>query len=818
MEKIKLITRYLLREIEAAAQKASAIYIITSFVMKSGVEALLPSLKEAARRGAEIKILTGDYLFVTQPEALCKLISIDPQIEVRLWQSKGNSFHPKAYLFQQEKSGVLIVGSSNLSRSALTSGIEWNLMMGERAEPDTFHEALLQFSQAFYHEQTVPVHPATIQAYEEEYDRYHKEHPQLVKVWTAEEEVELTLPVLKETYPTASTEIIKEEKETYIVPRPAQREALEALRDTVAEAYSRGMVVMATGLGKTYLAAFFARDYRRVLFIAHREEILLQAQAAFAQVMPERTRGIYNGKEKKGAVELVFASIFTLSLHRHLTAFSPDAFDLIIVDEFHHAAANSYQRVLAYFQPAFLLGITATPDRLDGKDVYALCDGNVAYQLHFIEAIQRQWLAPFRYYGIYDETDYSRITWLGTRYDPTQLLAAQVKEETAAKVFQAWETYKQTRTLAFCSSIKQASFLSDCFNRKGYKTVALHSQTIHNSRGEAIQQLERGQIDAIFTVDLFNEGVDIPSVDTLLFVRPTESLTVFTQQVGRGLRLAPGKEHCVIIDLIGNYRHADVKLRLFDTSQQKEKGQAVALPAVPEGCTLHLDLQTINLLEEMARKQQPRKEKLRFAYQRVKETLGRRPSYLELHLYGNVPTKAYRQEFHSYAGFLYWADELSKLEKEVYKKYAAWLMEVEKTVLAKSYKMIVLQYMLSRGPTQWHQPVTPQETARFFHTYLMEKEYRKRIDFSDSSSRKLWEYDEAKVSRLIAQLPMSKWSASSKGLIAFQDHRFTINLTITSEESEILYLMTKEICEYRLHKHFARRAHRVENKQGIHNK
>lgn len=233
----------------------------------------------------------------------------------------------------------------------------------------------------------------------------------------------------------------------------------------------------------------------------------------------------------------MFASIYTLSMKRHLESFRPDEFDLIIVDEFHHAAANSYKRVLDFFQPAFLLGITATPIRTDGKDVYAICDGNVAYQLDFIEAVQRGWLAPFRYYGVYGNTDYSQITWLGSRYDEAELLQVQVKEEMAYKIYEAWKKHKQTRTIAFCSSIRQAEFLKSCFQSLGVQAISLHSKTREMSRSESIHRLEKGELEVIFTVDLFNEGTDIPAVDTLLFVRPTESLTIFSQQVTRGLRL-----------------------------------------------------------------------------------------------------------------------------------------------------------------------------------------------------------------------------------------------------------------------------------------
>jgi superfamily II DNA or RNA helicase len=446
------------------------------------------------------------------------------------------------------------------------------------------------------------------------------------------------------------------------------------------------MVVMATGLGKTYLAGFFAQNFKRILFIAHREEILKQAKQSFQHIMPDKTYGLYYGTEKQPEADVIFASIYTLGMKRHLEVFSPDDFDLIVVDEFHHAAAQSYQRVIDYFKPKFLLGITATPDRMDGKDVYAICDGNVAYQIHFIEAIQKQWLAPFHYYGVYDDTDYRQITWLGTKYEEEELLAVQLTEEMLEKVYAAWVEHKQTRTISFCSSIRQANTIANYFKTKGVRAVSLNSKTVDISRGAAIQQLNDGQLDIIFTVDLFNEGVDIPSVDTLLFVRPTESLTVFTQQVGRGLRLHNTKSHCVIIDLIGNYRNADVKLQLFNTEPAKVKGRMDVIPSVPTGCSIDFDIRVIDLLKELQTKKQPRKEKLLNAYLELKRELGRRPTYLELHLQGNTPSQENKQEFNSYVGFLYWADELSDHEKEAFKEAEDWLIEVEKTGMAKSYK------------------------------------------------------------------------------------------------------------------------------------
>ncbi|MBM7571695.1 DEAD/DEAH box helicase family protein [Aquibacillus albus] len=807
MTNIRLVTKNVKKEIVEGISSASTIYMLTSFVMKSGVDLLKPYLVDAANRGADIKICTGDYLYVTQPEALKGLLFNQDNVEVRLWQSNGTSFHPKAYLFNHGDNGTFIVGSSNLSKSALTTGVEWNVVMEKDAAFETFEDAVDQFLKVFYDDQTVPVNQETVQKYESRYHHYHKENPNLATTWAKQEEIELMLS--NETDETTPDIVVDPaaKYQTNIEPRPAQQQALDALETTLEEEYDKAMVVMATGLGKTYLAAFFAKWFNRILFIAHREEILYQAKNSFAHVIPDRNYGIYNGQTKEADADTIFASIYTLSMNEHLQKFPQDAFDLIVVDEFHHAAAKSYNRVLNYFKPTFLLGITATPDRMDGKDVYAICDGNIAFQLHFIEAIQHGWLAPFHYYGVYDDTDYSQITWLGTKYDQTELLAAQLREETAENVLEAWEKYKQTRTIGFCSSIKQAKFFSNYFNKHGYNTISLHSKSMDISRNEATQQLERSEIDVIFTVDLFNEGVDIPAVDTLLFVRPTESLTVFTQQVGRGLRLHDDKHQCNIIDLIGNYRNADLKLSLFDTERTTTKGKKKreVMPIVPNQCEIDLDIQVIDLLKELNKKKQPRKEKLLHAYHELKEELGYRPAYLDMHLYGNVNTKEYKQEFKSYAGFLNWAEQLSEDEQRVFLRYRDWIEEVEKTGMSKSYKMVLLSYMLSRGEKDWHYPVTAEEVAPYFHKYLTEKEYRKQVDFSDKKTRKLWEYDREKVARVVEDMPMTKWSGSSKGITTFEDGRFGLGFDVDEADGTILYRLTKEICKYRLHAYFERK-------------
>lgn len=433
MSDISLHTNHLYEQLKKDISHSSTIYILTSFIMNSGASLIWDDLQTAASRGADIKILTGDYLFVTQPAALKSLLHLTDtfnHIEIRLWQSQGISFHPKTYIFKHREDGAIIVGSSNLSRSALTSGVEWNMRLKKQADKNTFTEAIDSFIHMFYADQTTNINQETLKHYTKKYDTFHCNNPNFIQKWTKQEELELTLPSEEPEQPPSfiHEEILSVEND--ITPRPVQQEALLAIEETVSEEYTKAMVVMATGLGKTYLAAFFSKSFPRVLFIAHRKEILDQAKKSFEQVLPKKA-GFYDGNEKNSKTDLVFASIFTLSITENLERFSENDFDLVIVDEFHHAAANSYRKVIDYFKPKFLLGLTATPERTDGQDVFALCDGNVAYEMTFIEAIRRDYLTPFKYYGIKDDIDYSSIRWLGSVYDKQQLLVEQLNEQRA---------------------------------------------------------------------------------------------------------------------------------------------------------------------------------------------------------------------------------------------------------------------------------------------------------------------------------------------------------------------------------------------------
>ncbi|WP_240377938.1 DEAD/DEAH box helicase family protein [Bacillus piscicola] len=806
-ESIKLITKQLYQELQPRLARASSIYILSSFIMKSGVALLHSSLREAAERGSDVKVLGGDYLYVTQPDALRTLLAIHSDVEVRLKQSGGVSFHPKALILKEADQGQLVVGSSNLSRSAWTEGTEWNVAIEREAAESVHTEALEEFTKLFYGSNTIPVNKETIKTYQENYDAFHRENPSLASTWSEIEESGLRLPV-----GGAGSGYVKEDNAAYPVeklePRFAQPEALETLTEMREEGYTKALVVMATGLGKTYLAAFFAEHFRRVLFVAHREEILNQAEASSRRVHPRRSTGLFHAKRKESEADCVFASVFTLSMKENLEQFSSSQFDLIIIDEFHHAAAATYQRVLDYFAPDFLLGITATPHRLDNKDVYAICCGNVAYEIDFLTAIRRGWLAPFVYHGVYDDTDYTSLRWIGNHYDPEQLAQVQLREGQAENIYQSWLKHRQSRTICFCSSIKQAEFLQSYFQQQGVQGAAVHSQSAVG-RNEALEKLENGDFAILFTVDLFNEGVDIPSIDTLLFVRPTESLTIFTQQIGRGLRLAEGKEYCTIIDLIGNYRNADVKLSLFDT-EGRDLARAGSYPAIPEVCEFHLDTKVIDLLDVMRRKRSPRKEQLRHEYFHLKQELGRRPSYMEAGTQTSAGESEFKRTYGGYYGFLHTLDELTEHEKAVYVANRELVEEVEKTGMTKAYKMVLLRIMLSRGEENMLAPIRQEEAAQPFHAFYMAKEYRRNTDFNDKTTKELWEFNEKRTARLIASMPMTKWAGSSKGMFQFDGDVFRTNVDVKREHAAELRAMLMEIVDYRLMMYFRRKGSKKE--------
>ena len=493
--------------------------ISVAFVTLGGVTMILEQLKDLEVRGVKGKVLTGDYLTFTQPKALKKLLEFK-NIELKVLSDE--KFHAKGYFFRKGDIWTMIVGSSNLTQTALTVNFEWNLKINSLKDGKIATEILNNFYDVFNKIPALDMDSLL------EYERVYN---------------------LSKEYTKKKKEEIREYKE--ITPNIMQKQALENLNN-LRKYERKGLLISATGTGKTYLSAFDVRNAnpKRVLFIAHRKTILQKAKETYENILRDKKIVIY-GEEDIDEADVVFAMIQTLSKENHMTKFSPDYFDYIVVDEVHHGGAKSYQSVLNYFIPKFLLGMTATPERGDNFDIYKLFDNNIAYEIRLHDALKEELLSPFHYFGISDiEIDGELIN---EKSGIKKLTAdARVNHIIEKSRFYGYSGDK-IHGLIFVSRIDEALLLEEKFQERGVKAIALTGDDSDEKRERSIAQLENGEIEYIITVDIFNEGVDIPCVNQVILLRPTESSIVYIQQLGRGLRKYPDKEYVVILDFIGNY-------------------------------------------------------------------------------------------------------------------------------------------------------------------------------------------------------------------------------------------------------------------------
>lgn len=577
---------YLYYQLINSLKQADSVDIVVSFLMESGVRMLLNELENALKRGAKIRILTGNYLGITQPSALYLIKhKLGEQVDLRFYNEKNRSFHPKSYMFHYQEYSTIYIGSSNISRSALTSGIEWNYRFSSKTDPQNYEKFYNTFLDLF------ESHSVVID--ENELKRYSKDwhRPAVSK--------DLDRYDLQDNEITALFE-----------PRGAQIEALCALENTRAEGAKRALVQAATGVGKTYLAAFDSKKYGRVLFVAHREEILKQAAESFKNVRNSDDYGFFDGESKCTDKSVIFASVATLGRNEYLNDkyFAPDYFNYIVIDEFHHAVNDQYQRIVNYFNSLFLLGLTATPERLDGRNIYEICDYNVPYEISLKEAINKGMLVPFHYYGIFDETDYSKLHIVRGRYDEKELNETYIGNVHRYElIYKYYCKYGSRQALGFCCSKEHAREMAKEFSSRGIPSVAVFSYAsgeYTEKRNVAIQKLKNGEIKVIFSVDMFNEGVDITSVDMVMFLRPTESPIVFLQQLGRGLRKYRGKEFLTVLDFIGNYEKAGRVRFLLEgkTDVHREGVHLSDALQFPDDCLVDFDMKLIDLFAEMDRK------------------------------------------------------------------------------------------------------------------------------------------------------------------------------------------------------------------------
>ena len=683
---------YLYYQLADSIKKADSVDIIVSFLMESGVKMLLGELDNALKRGAKIRILTGNYLGITQPSALYLIKhKLGDQVDLRFYNEKNRSFHPKSYMFHYKDYSELYIGSSNISRSALTSGIEWNYRFSNKTDPINYEKFYNTFVDLFEN------HSIVID--DEELKKYSKN-------WHR--------PAVSKDLDRYDLQDDKESsnKIPLFEPRGAQIEALCALENTRAEGARRALVQAATGVGKTYLAAFDSKNYERVLFVAHREEILKQAAESFKNVRDSDDYGFFNGENKCTDKSVIFASVATLGRPDYLNEkyFVPDYFTYVVIDEFHHAVNEQYQRIVDYFKPKFLLGLTATPERMDGKNIYEICDYNVPYEISLKEAINKGMLVPFNYYGIFDETDYSKLHIVRGRYDEKELNETYIGNVGRYElIYKYYCKYGSRQALGFCCSREHAREMAKEFSKRGIPSVAVFSDAsgeYTEDRNVAIKQLKQGKIRVIFSVDMFNEGVDITSVDMVMFLRPTESLIVFLQQLGRGLRKCRGKEFLTVLDFIGNYEKAG-RVR-FLLSGRSNQSAGVYNPsdtsAFPDDCLVDFDMRLIDFFAEMDKKHLKLKDQIVNEYFRVKELLGRRPdrmdlfTYMDDGIYETAIAHSKDNPFKRYLEFLKELDELNQ-DEEVFCKGIGreFISLLENTSMSKVYKMPVLMAFYNHG-------------------------------------------------------------------------------------------------------------------------
>ncbi|MEY8518019.1 DEAD/DEAH box helicase family protein [Lachnospiraceae bacterium 29-84] len=685
--------RFLYYQLKMSMLKAKRIDIIVSFLMESGVRMILKDLKAALERGVQIRILTGNYLGITQPSALYLLKKeLGNQIDLRFYNEKERSFHPKSYIFHYQNTGEIYIGSSNISRSALTSGIEWNYRFNSVSDKKNFGLFYDTFVDLFEN------HSIVID--DEELARYSKNwhkpavSKDLAKYDNLEEDADTKVEVLFQ-------------------PRGAQIEALYALEDSRSEGATKGLVQAATGVGKTYLAAFDSAKYERVLFVAHREEILKQAAISFYNVRHSEDYGFFYGKQKDTDKSVIFASVATLGRSEYLTEdfFAPDYFNYLVIDEFHHAVNDQYQRIVNYFKPQFLLGLTATPERMDGKNIYEICDYNVPYEISLKEAINKGALVPFHYYGIYDETDYSSLHLVKGRYDEKELNETYIGNvKRYDLIYKYYMKYRSKRALGFCCSRQHAEEMAREFCKRGIEAVAVYSNAdgaFSEDRDKAVEKLKHQEIRVIFSVDMFNEGVDIKALDMVMFLRPTESPIVFLQQLGRGLRTSKGKEYLNVLDFIGNYEKAGRAPLLLNGG--KRLGEQAFRDyndiEYPDDCIVDFDMRLIDLFKELDRKSLSVKERMKQEFYRVKELLdGKVPTRKELFTYMDDDIYQYcirhakENPFRRYMEFLKEMHELSADEEEVYAGIGReFLSLLETTDMQKVYKMPILYSFYNDG-------------------------------------------------------------------------------------------------------------------------
>lgn len=752
--------------------RAEQVDVAVAFTFRAGIDLLFEHFRDLLDRGGRLRFLTGDYQDCTEPNALLRLLDLADKADLRVYETAGGvGFHPKSYICHfPDGHGVAYIGSSNVTKAALLESVEWNFRVIPAVDRQGFDAAAQAFDRLFVATATRSLDNAWVDGY-----------------------VRRRLPPGQ----NPPTGLPPDPPPVIPTPHGIQDQALEALANSRQLGNSAGLVVLATGLGKTWLSAFDsqASNAARVLFVAHREEILGQAQNTFRKIRPDAHLGRYTGTEKAQGADVLFASIQTLGRLKHLRNFRRDEFDYIVVDEFHHAAAATYRKLIDYFEPKFLLGLTATPERTDGGDLLGLCQENLVFRCDLAAGINEGLLCAFKYFGVPDDVDYQNIPWRSSRFDPGELENALATQVRAENVLNEYRERAGIRTLAFCCSRRHADFMARFFVANELRAVAVHAGRGSAPRAQSLERLEAGELDIVCAVDMFNEGVDVPNIDTVMLLRPTESSILWTQQVGRGLRKAEGKPHLTIIDYIGNHK---IFLNKPKTLLGLGAGDDLALALkrirdgtweLPAGCEVTYDLVAMEILEQLA-KPVPAAQALRTYYEDFRERLGKRPTALETYHDHYSPR---RTGGASWLGFVAGMGDLDPVEASVFGEYREFLDSLEKTQMTKSYKMVTLLAMLNEDAFPGE--IGIEDLVRAVHR-LVSRSAILQADFDDR-----WQ-DPAELRKLLEENPIAAWvggrGTGGKSYFAYDNEIFASQMDVAGERRIALQALTRELADWRL--------------------